>query len=74
MARKKLQAFISRITKGGERKYPWHEHFKAEVEYSSTYSTCYCQEKIFKKIKGGFLGGNYKGAEDGDVYRIVQIK
>lgn len=46
----------------------------AEVTFSRTGRTIYCQSKTFHRLKGGGIYGNYCCEEDGNEYWISGVK
>lgn len=62
---------ICRLTVDGERFYPWYSSNRLTVTFSKTGSSCTLPDgTVLKKVKGGRGGGNFEGANDGDVYRV----
>jgi hypothetical protein len=70
--KKTIAASVAQLTKDGSFVYPWVVKETLEVTFSSTLSTCYYENKVLEKIKSGPNKGNYRGIEDGEVYRVWQ--
>lgn len=69
-----VKATIAQLTENGAFIYPWVTKETLKVAFSSTFSTCYYGERVLKKIKGGQGGGNYRGIDDYEIYRVWQDK
>jgi hypothetical protein len=65
---------ITQMTENGAFVYGGCESYRGEAEFTSTYNQCHFNGKILTKIKGGERGGNYRGMEDGEVYRVMKFE
>ena len=65
---------ITRITDNGAYIYGGVETLRGEATFSPTYHHCYFGELTLEKIKGGASGGNYRGVEDNEVYRVMKFE
>lgn len=71
MAKTKFKIYVNQLTENGAYKYPWIKQELGEGEFTSSYNTCYFNDKTFTKIKGGGpKGGNYRCNENAEEYRI----
>ncbi len=71
MAKRQYKIFVNQLTENGAFKYPWVKQELGEGEFTSSFHTCYFNEKTFVKIKGsGPKRGNYRCEENGEEYRI----
>ncbi len=75
MSKRKFKVFVNQLTQNGEYRYPWISQYQGEALFTSSFDTCYFDNRTFKKIKGcGPKGGNYKCVEDNEEYRISRRK
>ncbi len=65
---------ITKLTLNGAFVYGGCDDFYGEAEFTPTYHHCYFNNVKLKKIKGGEIGGNYRGIEDGEIYRVMKFK
>ena len=73
-SKKVVNVSVAQLTTQGGYYYPWVEMIRGEATFSSSFQTCYFQDKTFTKIKDGIGSGNYMCAENGEIYRIWQHK
>jgi len=65
---------ITQITNNGAYIYCGCYSYRGEAEFTSTYNQCRFNGKTLVKIKGGKSGGNYRGVDDGEVYRVMKFE
>jgi len=74
MVKKTIKVSVCKLTENGSYNYPWVNTVDGIATFTSTFNTCYFEDKEYKKIKGGKNGGNYQGVFDHEIYRIWQHK
>ena len=74
LAKKTMKVFVAKLTENGSYRHPYWNSTRGEATFTSSFNTCYFENRVYRKLKGGWRGGNYYGVEDGEIYRISQIK
>lgn len=72
--RYKHKVAITQMTNNGANVYAGCDNYRGEADFSTTYNHCYFNDLTLKKIKGGSKGGNYIGAENGQIYRVMKFE
>ncbi|WP_299263930.1 hypothetical protein [uncultured Psychrosphaera sp.] len=76
MARKqRFIIAISQMTEDGSPVYAGFNHFRGEAIFTSTFNTCYFENKTLEKVKGGGINdSNYKCIISGEYYRVMKFE
>ncbi|WOH36387.1 hypothetical protein RI844_13520 [Thalassotalea fonticola] len=66
---------ISQMTENGAPVYAGFNHFRGEATFTSTFNTCYFENRTLEKIKGGGINdSNYKCKASGEYYRVMKFE
>lgn len=71
----KFIAAIDQMTSNGAPVYAGCNKYRGEAIFTSTFNTCYFQNKTLEKVKGGGKNdSNYKCVESGEFYRVMKFE